>query len=200
MTIKLSFILPTSGRPTLNRALRSILYQMNIYDEVLLITDHTLTAIKMPTTDRRVKMLHCPRSHDWGNSERRMAIPLAAGTHICILDDDDEYLEGGLEAIRGAIALNPTRPLMFKMIGPDGLILWIDKRIWVGNHGGAQLVVPNVPGKVGQWGVGAREADYDFLRSTLALYPDGDDALVWCDQVVYGCRGWIMVPERVSPE
>lgn len=197
---RFSFILPTVGRRTLHRAIMSAIKQMSTHDEILLITDATRRDLKAYMADRRIKLIHCTQSDDWGNPERRLAIPMASGTHICILDDDDQYLPGALQAMRNTCIAHPERPIMFRMVDPGGLLLWVNEEIACGNHGGPQFVAPNIPDRLGTWGKGRREADFEFCCSTLERYPDGEHALVWDQTVTYGCRGWIMYPHKQESE
>jgi len=98
------------------------------------------------------------------------------------VDDDDMPAAHALKAVKAAIISHPGRPLMFKMKGPYH-VLWRTMKVEVCNVSGQMFVVPNVKGRVGRWS-GRYEADFDFVKSTLALYPAGDQALVWKEDVI----------------
>jgi glycosyltransferase involved in cell wall biosynthesis len=181
---RLSVIVATLGRDTLRRALQSAADQPLLPgDEVLVVGDGD--HIERVAAEFGFRYIRCAAGGDFGYSERNYAMPFASGTHLLFLDDDDCYTPGAFDAIRRAIAANPERPLMFRMVAPWGQTLWVDPTVREANHGGAQFVVPNVADRLGTWGT-RYEGDFDFCMSTLAHYPDG--SLVWDETVIYVCR------------
>ncbi len=48
----------------------------------------------------------------------------------------------------------------------------------MGSEGARLFVPPNKPERLGRWS-GRYAADYDFITSTLAKYPEGQSAVVW---------------------
>jgi glycosyltransferase involved in cell wall biosynthesis len=182
---RFSVIVATTGRDTLYRALRSLLSQpLAPGDEVLVVGAASREIIR---ASNRFSYRHivCEPGNDFGNTERNVGMHYAAGTHITFLDDDDVYLPGAFAAMRKVAADNPGRPIMFRMVDPNGLILWQDPVIRQGNHGTPQFVPPNYPTRLGRW-TKRYEGDYDFCVSTLANYPP--TALVWDTTVTYACR------------
>ena len=114
-------------------------------------------------------------------------MPLATGTHLMFLDDDDQSAEGAVRAIRQEIVQHPDRPLIFQEESrvarhPWGVV-WKDREIRSGNVGTQGIVVPNVPARLGLWG-NSYQGDYDFVRTTVDLYPNRDADVVWVDRVV----------------
>jgi hypothetical protein len=184
--VRLSFIVPTKGRPSLDRTLRSIVLQAVMGgDEVIvagLVCGVTLSAARDGVP---IVLLPCRAGRNWGSDERSYAMSVARGTHLVFVDDDDALLPGAVEAIRGTLERHPGRPVMFRMIDQGGRVLWREPVVRCGNHGTPQFVVPNEPARLGHWGT-RYEGDFDFVVSTLACYRP--DALVWDTTVICGCR------------
>lgn len=181
--VRLSIILATSGRPSLALAAESAVCQMTDVDELILAGGGPLA--EGLADELEVEWLDLPAGGDWGHTERNAAMPLAEGTHLLFVDDDDALLPGALAAVRAAIATVPDRPHVFRMIDPHGRILPERPGLVAEGHIGTPcLVAPNVPAKLGRWGR-RYEGDFDFIRTTLAHYPDGP---VWHPDVIYGCR------------
>jgi glycosyltransferase involved in cell wall biosynthesis len=179
MKVNFSVIVATTGRPTLERALRSL--ELSKGDEVLVVGEDK-PEIRGIAEKLSYRFIECPAGNDFGASERRVGIPEAKGTHLVFLDDDDIFLPGAFAAMRKACT---DRPVMFQMIWNDGRTLWETKEIKCGNFGTPCFVTPNIPEKLGEWGL-RYEGDYDFVVSTLALYPP--DSLIWEPTVIYQCR------------
>jgi glycosyltransferase involved in cell wall biosynthesis len=183
MTPTFSFIVPTLGRPSLARALQSLDTQpLEPGDEILVVGAYDAAPVALAHGARFLPHL---AAGDDGYTERAYGMAHAVDTHLAFLDDDDEYLPGAVAAMRAQIAAAPDRPHLFRMIAPWGETLW--RRLGVyrrGDFGGAQFVTPNDPARLGTYSQ-AYEADYDFIMSTLELYPPG--ALVWSDTVTYRC-------------
>lgn len=185
MMPRLSIIVATSGRDTLPRALRSIADQPLLPGDEVLVVGHTPEIKRTAEEFFGYRFVQFPYSGDYGIAARQHAMPLATGTHLSFLDDDDSYLPGAFTAIREAIQAHPNCPIMFRMITYWGQILWAEPVVQESNHGGQQFVVPNDPERLGQWGK-RYAGDYDFIVSTLAQYPQA--ALVWDTTVIQACR------------
>src|SRR5262249_48456121 len=116
---------------------------------------------------------------------------LATGDYLVFGDDDDAFFPDTRKAIVAAARIDPGRPLMFRMIDPNGAIVWVDEKIRMGNHGTPMFVVPNDPKKRGRFG-NRYEGDFDFVQSTLAKYTNndytGESMVVWDKTIIYGCR------------
>lgn len=184
ITPRLSVIVATIGRDTLPRALRSVESQPLLQGDEVLVVGAT-AEIERVADEFGYRFIHCPAGGNYGHVERQYAMPLATGTHLLFLDDDDCYVPGAFAAIRAGIDANPGRPLMFRMIWPGGLLLWVDPVVREGNHGTPQFIVPNDSKRLGRWG-SRYQGDFDFCVSTLALYPES--ALIWNETVIYECR------------
>lgn len=187
MSVRLSVIVPTIGRASLVRLLDSLLPQTQAGDQVLVVGDLMTVADLMRVSrwayaDGRLLVVPCRPGHDWGAHERTVGLSHATGTHLVFGDDDDVFLPGALDAIRATV---DDRPWMFRMVDPNGAVLWQTPEVRQGNHGTPQFVVPNDPARLGVWGT-RYEGDFDFVVSTLAHYPA--DALQWSPSVIYACR------------
>lgn len=148
--MSLSIIIPTSGRWSLNATLLSITPQLEPGDEIIVVRDS---------------------SDDWGMKARNEAMRRAKGTWLAFMDDDDIYLPGALALMRAV-----TGPTIFRMRrgSPHNDVLWTDKELRPGNVSTQMFVTPCIP--LGRWG-NRYEGDFDFIASTLDLYPVG--ALTW---------------------
>lgn len=123
--------------------------------------------------------------HCWGHCQINYALAYVAGKHAmtpdvtawaCFNDDDDVYTRTAFTTIHRSLPQDPSGPLFFQwqsyssgklpIVADDGGFV-----IREGLIGGHSIVVPVVPGKLGTWGC-RYEGDYDFIASTLALFPE----------------------------
>lgn len=180
--IRLSLILATSGRESLFFAARSARLQMQDGDELLIVGGGAIA--ETIARWNQARWIDMPPGCNWGHKERNHAMPLACGTHLLFIDDDDALIPGALQVIRDAVATVPDRPHIFAMIDPHGRKLPMVPQIRQGNVGTPQIVAPNITGKLGVWG-NRYEGDFDFIAGTVAHYADGP---VWHNTVIYACR------------
>lgn len=188
----ISVITPTIGRDSLRTMLGSLLPQLSGADEVLVVGDGpqpNAMSILDGVGSRRVRYWETLPVRNFGNPQRNEAIKSAKGKYLFFVDDDDIVAPGAVASILRAAARCPDSPLMFKMQHPR-VVIWGDPKVRQGNVSGQMFVCPNVPGRVGRWS-GRYEADFDFISSTLALYPAGEKALAWRQEilVVQGLAG-----------
>lgn len=183
--VTLSVIVPTVGRSSLRVTLQSILIQgLTEGDEVLCVGDGFCLEARKQWRNCRPPGRYLEmneRVGNWGHAQRNYAMSLARGTHLLSMDDDDVFTPGAFNAIRAALAEAPDRPHLFRMRMADGGLVWNDRELRGGNIGTPCIVVPNDPQRLGRWG-DRYEGDWDFLESTLALYPLG--AEVWREEVI----------------
>lgn len=102
----------------------------------------------------------------------------ATGDYLLFMDDDDMYLPGALNTVRHALKESPGLPHLFRM-RRDGHFhdeLPRVNTIRVGEVSTQMICFPNDPQRIGTWGT-RYEGDFDFIASTLSLYPA--DVLVW---------------------
>jgi glycosyltransferase involved in cell wall biosynthesis len=128
---RLSIVIPTPGRSSVQSAASSVLDQMGPGDELIVVFDDT---------------------GDWGSTPRNRGIEAATGTHITFLDDDDEYLPGALDAIRDFARASPGRIGIFQMNRGVYGLAWREPDPDYMNTASGMFVVPNLPGKLGRFG------------------------------------------------
>lgn len=160
---RLSIIVASSGRGSLKRTLASIAPQLHPGDELLVDVNDDAP---------------------WGHSARNRMMPRAEGDFLLFIDDDDVYVDGAFETIRGAISGEPARVHMFRMRYATGGVLWQTPTVECGNVSTQMVCAPNRPGQLGRWG-DRYQGDFDFIVSTVRL----QGKPVWHEDViaVYGC-------------
>lgn len=141
--MSISFIVPTIGRPSLIKTLRSI--ECWPGDEILLVSD------RFRVRDPRVRYVDCEPGRDWGHTERNIAMPHARGAYMAHIDDDDVYAPGHRALMADAIKQASGRPVLFRMRFPNGITLWQDEEIRCGNVGTPMFLIPNVSEMLGTW-------------------------------------------------
>lgn len=186
MTVQPTFsiMIPTIGRAMLDRVLGQLAPQTADGDEILVVGDGRQPEAQEMASRHggRVKYMEHGPDHCWGHPQRNWAMPLARGSHLMSMDDDDESLPGALSAVRAAVAAAPDSVHAFRIHHKGGLI-WAERAVYMGNLSTQNFVVPNVPARLGRWGR-RYEGDFDFIRSTLDLHPDGDATVVWHEDIV----------------
>lgn len=167
----ITFIVATIGRPSLLQTLRSI--ECWPGDEILMVSN------KYRTSDPRVRYVDCAPGHDWGHTERNFAQQHARGQYIAHIDDDDLYAPGARTFMEDHIHKHPSQPALFRMRAPNGITLWRDEKIYCGNVGTPQILMPNRSEMFGTWGsfVGG---DCAFLESCKWVPED----YVWRSEIV----------------
>lgn len=183
--VTLGIITPTIGRGSLRTMLERLTPQLDAEDRVMVVGDGP-----QPNARIIVEILKCPlirySEHgpirNYGNPQRNLAISESKTDYLMFVDDDDMPEKGSIARIKKAIAQHPGRPLMFRINGSH-CVIWRWTRVEVCNVSGQMFVIPNVPGRIGRWS-GRYEADLDFMKSTLALYPKGEDDLVWREEII----------------
>lgn len=185
--VSISVVTPTIGNPSIFRLIKELVPQLKDQDEWVLVGDGPQPDVKKavkPYLRRNVMYHETAPDHFWGYPQRKYGLRVARGTHLWAIDDDDRVAPWALKTIRQAIAKNPRRPLVFRTIY-YGIPIWRDgePRLYVGNVSSQCFVVPNVRGRVGEYGE-RYEGDFDYITSTASLYPEGERALVWCPEVL----------------
>lgn len=192
----LSLIVPTQGRPTLERTLTSARDQMLDGDECWVVADSYEMAPDYYAAIRERVECFGPRfhfagldagAHQWGHPQIDYGLTLATGDYIVANDDDDRWCPGAFAAIREAATNSPRRLLLFRFrsyIG-GGFVFWHTPGMeWVrqGHIGGHSLVMPNIPGKVGRRTSTRYEADFDQIVDAIEKH--APDEPVFCDFVI----------------
>jgi GT2 family glycosyltransferase len=123
VSIEFSVVIPTFRRPSeLIEAISSVLRQHDATIEVFVIDDSPEGSAEEAVrglTDSRVIYLKNPNPTGGVPSVvRNIGWPMASGTFVHFLDDDDIVTEGHYAAVKAAFAANPTIGLVFGRIEP----------------------------------------------------------------------------------
>lgn len=208
--VTLSVILPTLGRPTLARAVRSVLPQLAPGDELVVVADPAgdtvhaelvcmgrrppATILRQQWRDGRMTFVRGSVSDGSGNPQRDLGIQVARGTHLCFLDDDDVYTPGALTTMRAAA--RPDRVVVCRVrLAPmhGHRVIWKEPVLELDNVSGLGLVCPRVSGLPGWKGhplYAPRGADYQWaadvcdLLGTRPLFEDHLVAVARPDVIV----------------
>jgi len=170
----ITFIVATSGRPTLHNTLRSI--QLWPGDELIVVGEN------IQLGDPRVRYLPHAAGNDWGHTERNYAMAYATGRYIAHLDDDDVYAPNHRALMDAAVRANPERPVIFRMRYRNGQELWRHKTVEVGNVGTPMSLVPNDKDNHGEFG-SFYGGDITYLETYAARAGYTSDDFVWCEDV-----------------
>ncbi len=187
----LSILIPTAGRPLIERAILSYLPQMQAEDELLVLGDtaggplHQTEAICARYAPL-VRYVPCgQQQHSWGHAELNTGLIQARCDYLVTNDDDDVAAPDALATIRRTVAgLDRALPLLFRFRSYYGPIFWEQAGDLRENHvGGHCAVFPNLPGRVGRY-TDRYQGDFDYIRSTLDLWPNGADDVRWVDAII----------------
>jgi len=178
----LSVIVPTVGRPSLARAVRSLLRQGDWLPwEAILVGDThggdfaaaLPTAQALAQTDPRLTYVeHNGGRHMVGHPQRNHGATVARGRYLAFLGDDDLYLPGAFQSIARALRAHEDDPrvFLFRWIAPWRMVLWHTAGFLAEDHIDAECIVcPNVPEQLGTW-TNRYQGDYDFIAETVALW------------------------------
>ena len=196
--VTVSVITPTLGRESLADVLRRLLPQLGNGDEALLVGEGSRPRAKEIADSFKSPFIRYWEEgpyFNWGNPQRNSAIKQAKGSHLVFIDDDDSIRLDGIATIKAVAGKYPGRPIMFRMLF-KGRPIWRSPKVQCANVSGQMFIAPNVPGRLGTWS-SAYGADYDFICSTLALYPEGHAAVVWREEmpIIQGFAG----PRPIGP-
>ena len=125
MSIDFSVIIPTFRRPReLVEAISSVLRQQHATVEIFVIDDSpegSAEAAVVGISDARVTYLKNPKPTGGVPSVvRNIGWPLATGTYVHFLDDDDIVAEGHYAAVKAAFEAHSAIGLVFGRIEPFG--------------------------------------------------------------------------------
>lgn len=197
-TPTLTIIVPTQGKPTLERTLDSVRDQLLPGDEVIVVTDshgmdldaRRAIAHRITPYPYQVRIVeHDAGGHDYGHSQINHGMTLATGDYLSFIDDDDCYLPGALAVMREAAGAQPGRPLLFRFRSHlGGTVFWLQpglvRQACIGGH---CAVFPNDPAHLGKWG-DHYEGDFTFIRDSLDSWAAVGITPVWCDFVIAVAR------------
>ena len=193
MTTAVSVVIPTVGRSTLTRAVRSALDQSLAVVEVIVVAD-TEGSIALPSDDR-IRLLRNEFTSGPARS-RQTGIDAARGTVIALLDDDDEWSRTKLESQLAAVRFEPDSDWIvssrMSVRGPGSRL-----RIWP--H---RLIEPRQPVadylfRVRRLGVGGAV----IQTSTLCFPTDLARRVRWDSHAgaIHDEASWLMAVQRSVP-
>jgi glycosyltransferase involved in cell wall biosynthesis len=182
--VTLSIVIPTLGRPSLERTLESCAGA----DEVIVVLDTARGTTELPCRLPENARLAVTDSFGvtGGHAGRVAGINLATGTHLAFMDDDDIYTPGAIETIRAAAC---DRPVIFRIDHYAHGNLWRDPEIRFGNVSTQMYLVPNDPARLGSWtphvpGLPEPGGDYTFIKETCEQMGEP----VWREEIIARLR------------
>lgn len=190
----ISFLVPThrEDRP-LKRCLDSIVDQLGVSDEVIVIGDThdgRMPAVErlVESYDHRFRYLSLDAGrHSWGHDQLNLGLESARGTWIHCNDDDDVWAPGAVKIMREMANVSVDHPILFRFLSYHGLVFWAQRGLFAYERvGGHCLLTPNIPGKVGRWEP-HYQGDWSYVSSTVALL-GGEERIVWDDRIVVVAR------------
>jgi hypothetical protein len=183
----ITVIIPTIGQAHLEKVLQQVHEQLGEHDEILVCGDGPCERAQYfahMIDDPRIRYLEYSRGpcKDCGHTVRNWAMQFASKSHLYFIDDDDDFLEGGMEAIRRGIKEDPYKIQVFR-IHHRNRVIWNEKDILRGNVSTQMLVVPNIKELLGTWGPLFR-GDFDFLHTTVELHPKRERGIAWREEII----------------
>lgn len=181
--MNLTFVVPTIGRQSLIRTLRSITTQMEPEDKLGVVADGFCDQTHELLAQENIKpdyLISYARQHgDWGHTPRNNMFKVVEGDYILTLDDDDAYLPGAISLVRERLKQSEFAPHMFKMYWRGRQVLWEQPNVVMQNVSTQMIVTPNVKDKLGIWG-NRYQGDFDYCRSLQ----DNWGKIVWCPEII----------------
>lgn len=172
--MRLSVITPTCGRLSLRKTLHSVKPQLCDGDEHIVIGDGPQWAARQLCKEFGAVYFQGPATGQYGNAQRDLGIGQAHGDYLLFCDDDDILTPSALEHVRTTAQAHEGDPLIYRFQVATGELLWREQRLYPMNVGGAMMVLPNNPGRLGSWNRHAYLgvlSDYGFIADTLQHYP-----------------------------
>lgn len=189
-------VIPTPGRASLYRTLRSIAYQgLQQGDDILIVGDgfHQATKDLVDAFGSPFRYVATRATHDWGHSQLSWGVKRVKGDVLIYQDDDDIFLPRAFEEIRRLMSEFPAKPLIGRVKTPYRGLLWAKPGLETLLDGHC-IVVPNNKEKLGYF-----TADYLGDQCYISTCLDYYDGMNWADRVWTLTRPtWKMFPRRVD--
>lgn len=179
MAVKLSIVIPTLGRDTLERTLASCADA----DEIVVVLDTVRGCTELPCElPANAVFTQGEFGVTGGHAGRAHGITLATGTHLAFFDDDDVYEPRAIDLMRDAAC---DLPVIFRIRHYQHGVIWRDPSIWFGNVTTQQYVVPNRPELLGAWDPIRPDwpqpgGDCTFIQQTV----DNFGGVVWREDIL----------------
>lgn len=191
--VTLTVVVPTIGRPSLAKTLRSLAGQdWESGDAILLVGDGVVPAARELWDQFRLPGEYRDTGRTlghWGHGVRNWVAEsgLVRTSHQLALDDDDVYVPGAIRTARAALAEHPDVPHIFRMdwIDPSHTvrkILWQEPVLREGNLGTPCFAVPTALARGVRWSV-RYAGDFDFIRAVCQRV-----APVWRSEILCHVR------------
>jgi len=188
--LAITVIVPTIGRPTLERCLRSFLPDLSGNDEVVVMVDGDLPHVEF-LCQELAREFPLPvwtyawetEQGNWGHPLRNMALDRFVDTsHVWTIDDDDVAAPGAIKTLRKYIQHDFV---IFKMeFGPgshaDGITCWRYKTIMHGDVGTPMIFARKSDSRFGLHYSG----DLDYAKGLKAIYGEP----TWAPEVIAHIR------------
>ena len=185
----LSVVIPTVGRDTLHRTLKSIYAQHESRGVEILVVADTFGGLTPQLQQARSIvdaggyrwLEHDAGQHCVGQPQRTEGARKARAPYVWFSQDDNISAQGALGAIKAAISvMDKPRPLFFRFLSYWGATIWQTPQLALGNIDADCLVFPRWIAQEVEWGL-RYEGDYDAACRASELAA-GDVA--WCDEVI----------------
>ena len=199
MSNSLSLVIPThSPRRPLERCLRTVFWQLQPQDEVIVVgdtRDGPLPSVQLLVEGFGHQFRYY--EHDggrmsWGHDQVNYGFRMAHGDWLHANDDDDAYTPDALSSFRQAIAQYGETAMLFRFQSYVGnaagrLVFWLERGLYGRNMiGGHCLLQPNVTGKIG-WAGEAYNGDFDMVDGAVQAW-GGPETVPWVDSIIAVAR------------
>lgn len=188
--ITLSFIVPTIGRPTLPRTLKSIDTQEWLEGDCVYVVDDGgkpgLVESLIEGFTIPIHLLNAYGPHnDWGNIARNLALKAVTTSHVMFIDDDDWYVDGAIKCVRETIGAASTVPHLFRFKSRQGEIIWRARDLVACNVGTPNLVCESKLAKKHFWDIRfGYISDFNYIEKVIK---ECEGSVVWADSVICEC-------------
>lgn len=191
LATRLSIIIPTLGRTTLQRAVNSALASMGPQDELLVVSDgyfRHARQVMLWTDDPRTRFIETAPSRSWGTMQYDVGMAMATGEWCVFLPDDDIMTPEACAAVRGGVHHMGVHVFACRMDHWGGRVLSRSKNC--GEVTANQIVVPRETEV--SWQRSDRQVfDWDYLNAVLAFWNQHepyyhDDIICIADQANLG--------------
>lgn len=191
----INIVIPTKGRPTLERTLLSIRPHSTPV-QVLVVSDGKQPVAKAIVKKTRkivtypLYFLKGPKTKRWGNAQRNLGMEKAQGDWLMFIDDDDIYTPDAFKYIDQALRqVKKQGPIIFRMLdhNHNRYILWRKRKVFLSNIGTPMVCLPNNINRLAQWpDIDDYGSDAQFIFGTLSKWPK--KSIKWVEDVIVICR------------
>lgn len=188
MTPWLSCIVPTCGRDTLARTLKSVRLQAPATEvEIVCVGDsHADTwreaLARAPALCAQYEARYVEYDdggHCVGHGQREYGQQQATGEWLLWSQDDSMLLDGALGTIRRAVQQGPAGPRLCRVQTWQAGVVWAKRLLRLGNVDADGIVTPNVPAQLGTW-ERVYTGDYTFIAETVERW----GRVEWVDAII----------------